>query len=95
MQVQVKSGDFQSFGGINFIDSDFRKFRFERLITVHLGLRSPAAYCSYSDVLKNLFYLHAIGGDVLDDINILREQFKDHPNLDICSADTVEYVSQD
>lgn len=77
------------------MDSDFQKLGFELLITAYLGLRSPVAYYSYSDVLKNLFYLHAIGGEVLDDINILRKQVKDHPKLRVCSADTVEYVSQE
>jgi hypothetical protein len=96
MQVQVKSAAFLSVGGINFMDSDFKKFGLEPLITEHLGFRNPSAVYSYSDVLKNLFYLHAIGGEVLDDLNTLREQFEDHhPELIICSPDTVEYVSQE
>lgn len=77
------------------MDSDFKKFGIESLITESLGLRSPTAFYSYSDVLKNLFYMHAIGGDVLDDLNTLKEQMKDHPELTVCSPDTVEYVSQE
>ena len=72
------------------MDSDFRKSRLGSLITKHLGYRSPVAYYSYSDILKNLFYLHAMGGEELDDLNILRDQLKDRPNLSVCSADTVE-----
>ena len=36
--------------------------------------------------------MFSIGGDVLDDMNTLREQMQDHPWLRICSPDTVEYV---
>ena len=77
------------------MDSDFKKFGIGPLITEHLGFRRPTAFYSYSDVLKSLFYLHAVGGDVLDDLNTLRDQFKDHPELSVCSPDTVEYVSQE
>ena len=95
MQVQVKPTFFQSFGGINFMDADLRKFGVSSLITGALGHRSPIATYSYADVIKTIFYLHAIGGDVLDDVNILKQQLKDHPELKVCSADTIEYVSQE
>ncbi|MGH2642882.1 MAG: IS1380 family transposase [Chitinophagaceae bacterium] len=95
MKVQVKTPHFQSFGGINFMESDFKDFGFESLITAHLGSRSPVAFYSYSDIVKNIFYMHSIGGEVLDDINTLREQMKDHPDLTVCSADTIEYGSQE
>jgi len=37
--------------------------------------------------------MFAIGGEVLDDLNVLKNQLSDHPSLQICSPDTVEYVS--
>jgi hypothetical protein len=95
MQVRVKSSHFESFGGINFLESDYIRFGFETLITAHLGARSLLAHYSYSDLIKNLFFLHASGGEVLDDLNRVREAMKDHPDLDICSADTIEYASQE
>lgn len=95
MQVQVNPTFFQSFGGINFIDADLRKLGLSSLITGALGHRSLIATYSYCDVIKTIFYLHAIGGDVLDDVNILKQQVQDHPELKICSADTIEYVSQE
>lgn len=95
MQVRVKPSQFQSFGGINFLDSDYQKFGFEPLISKYLGRRSRLAVYSYSDIIKNLFYLHASGGDILDDINGLRQQLEYHPELAICSPDTVEYASQE
>src|SRR5215210_1876343 len=95
MQVQVKPTFFQSFGGINFMDADLRKLGVSSLITGALGHRSPIATYSYADVLKPLLYFHAIGRDVLDQANILQQQLKDHPELKICSADTIEFVSQE
>src|SRR5665647_2018139 len=95
MQVLIKPTFFQSFGGINFMESDYDKLGFEKLITSCLGHRSLTAVYSYSDIIKTIFYIHAIGGDVLDDVNTLREQMNDHPGLAICSADTIEYVSQE
>lgn len=94
MQVEVKQSFYQCFGGINFMEADFRKWGFDKLITEHLGQRSLTAQYSYSDVLKSLFFMFSINGDVLDDLNTLREQLKDHPSLKICSPDTVEYVCQ-
>src|SRR3954453_18191222 len=92
MQVQVKPAFYQCFGGINFIEADFNALNFETLITRHLGSRSHQALYSYSDVIKHLLLLFAIGGDVVDDLNTLKAQLGDHPYLSICSPDTVEYV---
>ncbi len=95
MQVQVNPTFFHSFGGINFIDASLGKLGVSSLITGALGHRSLIATYSYADVIKTIFYLHAIGGDVLDDVNTLKQQLQDHPELKICSADTIEYVSQE
>jgi len=95
MQVQSKPTFFQSFGGINFMESDFKKIGFTDLITSCLGVRSLTEVYSYSDIIRTIFYIHAIGGDVLDDVKILQEQLKDHPDMAVCSADTIEYVIQE
>lgn len=95
MQVQVKNAQFQSFGGLNFMECDFRKFKFEQLITSHLGYRSPQAVYSFSDMIKSIFYLHAVGGEVLDDLTALKKQMENDPQVAICSADTVEYVCKE
>lgn len=95
MQVRTKSSHFQSFGGLNFMESDYRAFGFDALIEKHLGSRSLLAHYSYGDIIKHLLFLHASGGEVLDDINSVREQMEDHPTLNICSADTIEYASQE
>src|SRR6266487_4589015 len=94
MQVEVKQSFYQSFGGINFMETDYRRLGFSSLIAAHLGLRGLSAVYSYSDVIKTIFFTHSIGGDVLDDANTLRQQLQDHPNIKICSPDTIEYVCQ-
>lgn len=95
MQVHVNPTFYQSFGGINFMEADYRRLGLEKVITQYLGLRNLTAVYSYSDVLKSLFYMFSIGGDVLDDLNTLREQLQDQPALKACSPDTVEYVCQE
>jgi hypothetical protein len=92
MQVQVKPAFYQCFGGINFIEADFNALDFQTLITQHLGSRSHQAVYSYADAIKHLLLMFAIGGDVLDDLHMLKAQLQDHPHLSICSPDTVEYV---
>jgi len=92
MQVQEKPSFYQSFGGINFMEADYRRMGIEKLFTQHVGSRSVYAAYSYSDIIKSLYYMFSIGGDVLDDLNTLKEQVQDHPSLSICSPDTVEYA---
>jgi len=54
MQIQVKKSFYQSFGGINFMESDYDKFGFKKLITSCLGPRSLTAVYSYSDIIKTV-----------------------------------------
>jgi DDE family transposase len=95
MQVVVKPSFYQSFGGINFMDADFRSLGLAAPINEQLGQRSANAQYSYADIIKSLAFMFYIGGEVLDDLNIVREQIKDHPFLQICSPDTVEYVCKE
>jgi len=95
MQIEVKKSFYQSFGGINFLENDFNYLGLARLINRHLGQRNPNAAYSYADVLKSLWLMFSIGGEVLDDLNVLREQLKDHPWFTPCSPDTVEYVCRE
>ena len=74
------------------MDADFRKWGLASVFTEHLGQRSANACYSYAEVAKSLCFMFSIGGEVLNDLNTLREQLQDHPCLPICSPDTVEYV---
>ena len=77
------------------MEADFRKWGLALPITEHLGQRNANAHYSYADIIKSLLFMFSIGGDVLDDLNTLREQMQDHPLLRICSPDTVEYVCKE
>lgn len=95
MQVQVNPTFYQSFGGLNFIEEDIKKINFDSLVCETLGSRSLLAQYSYGALLKNIFYSKLIGGDVLDDLNVLKGQVQDHPHLKIASPDTIEYAFQE
>ena len=92
MQVQVKKSFYQSFGGINFMEADIAAIGFSDIVSQNVGHRSIRAEYSYADLLKHIFYSKAIDGDVLDDLNTLKEQVQDHPQLKITSPDTIEYA---
>lgn len=95
MQVQQKATHIQSFGGLNFINDYLNKHCFSNIVLRHLGPRSILARYSYDDLLRQLFFITAIGGDTLDESGTLKEQLRDHPELTIASADTIEYAFQE
>ena len=74
------------------MEADFRRWGLAGPMTEHLGSRSCNAQYSYADAAKSLCFMFLIGGDVLDDLNTLRQQMQDHPSLNLCSPDTVQYV---
>ena len=92
MQVQVKYADYQSFGGINFLNDYLNRLGFGPVVQSCLGQRSAIARYQYSDLLKEIFFICAIGGETLDDSNILRKEVSRHPDLQVASADTIEYA---
>ena len=95
MQVKQKETFIQSFGGLNFIHDHLKRNNFTNLALNHLGKRNATAKYSYGDLLSQLFYLTAIGGDTLDENNYLKYQLQDHPDLKIASPDTIEYAFQE
>ena len=95
MQVQVKKPFYKSFGGINFMEADITAIGFSDIVSQNVGHHSIQAEYSYADLLKHIFYSKAIGGNVLDDLNTLKEQVQDHPQLKIASPDTIEYAFQE
>lgn len=77
------------------MESNFKKFGFSNLITSYPGLRGQNAKHSHSNTLKTIFYIYAAGDKSLDDVKILQEHLNGHPDIAICSADTIEYVCQE
>lgn len=95
MQVKQKETFIQSFGGLNFIHNYLKANKFSALALDHLGHRNITARYSYADLLRQLFFIAAIGGDSLDESNYLKYQMQDHPDLKIASPDTIEYAFQE
>ena len=95
MQVQQNPSHLQSFGGINFLNEYLDKIGFRSIVLSTLGHRSLLAKYRYDDLLRQIFFICSIGGDALDDSNVLREQFSRHPYLRVASADTIEYAFQE
>lgn len=95
MQVKQKETFIQSFGGLNFIHNYLKANNFSGLALSHLGNRNATARYSYGDLLSQLFFIAAIGGDTLDESNYLKYQLQDHPDLKIASPDTIEYAFQE
>ena len=92
MQVKQKETFIQSFGGLNFIHTYLKANNFSELALNHLGRGNLTAQYSYGELLRQLFFIAAIGGDTLDESNYLKYQLQDHPDLKIASPDTIEYA---
>jgi len=90
MKITTSKDNINSFGGLNFITSEFEKLKLSELITQHLGERSIYAKYSYSDVIKNMWAITFAGGDCAEDIHInLKEELQQVENLNVCSPDTI------
>jgi len=63
---------------------------FEKLTESVLGKRgsSGKAFC-YGSIFGSLFFSYLCGGECLEDINVLIEQFKQRPDTLLPDADTV------
>lgn len=90
MKITTSTDNIKSFGGLNFISSEFDNSQLPKLITEHLGERSPQATFSYSDVIRNMWSIIFAGGDCAEDITAnLKEEFLQIKNHNVCSADTL------
>lgn len=90
MKITTSKDNIKSFGGLNFISSEFDRLRLPELITQHLGERSIQAVYSFSDIIKNLWSITFAGGDCAEDIHTnLKEELLEIENLNVCSPDTI------
>ena len=89
-KVAIKNENITSFGGIYHIMDVFSKLGFEKLTESVLGKRgcSDRAF-SHRSIFGSLFFSYLCGGECLEDINALIEQFKQRPDTLLPSADTV------
>jgi len=90
MKITTSSANIHSFGGLNFISSEFEQLKLPKLITSHLGSRSSLATYEYSDIIKNIWMILFSGGDCAEDIQTnLKSELSSVLNMKICSADTL------
>ena len=89
-KVAIKNEKITSFGGIYHIMDVFSKLGFEKLTESVLGKRgsSGKAFC-YGSIFDSLFFSYLCGGECLEDINALTEQFRQRPDTLLPGADTV------
>ena len=94
-KVAIKNENITSFGGIYHIMDVFSKLGFEKLTESVLGKRgsSGKAFC-YGSIFGSLFFSYLCGGECLEDINALIEQFKQSPGtlLPYAELTNTEYL---
>ena len=95
MQITYSTEQIGSFGGLNFLSKEINRLKLDQLIDNHLGTRSERATYSYSDIIKNLWFIFFSGGDCAQDIeDNLKTDLEQVPNLKVCSADTLARVQK-
>lgn len=90
MKITTSLENINSFGGLNFISTEFEQLQLPKLITSILGSRSLSSTYQYSDVIKNIWMILFSGGDCAEDIQTnLKSELSNVLNMKICSADTI------
>lgn len=90
MKITTSLENINSFGGLNFISTEFEQLQLPKLITSVLGSRSLSSTYQYSDVIKNIWMILFSGGDCAEDIQTnLKSELSNVLNMKICSADTI------
>lgn len=90
MKITTSLENIHSFGGLNFISTEFEQLQLPKLITSILGSRSLLSTYQYSDVIKNIWMILFSGGDCAEDIQTnLKSELSNVLNMKICSADTI------
>jgi hypothetical protein len=96
MKVTTSLENIKSFGGLNFVISEFDTLEFPKLITDSLGKRSISCQYEFSDMIKSLWSIFFAGADCAEDLqNHLNADFQMIDNLNFPSADTVLRLQKD
>ena len=94
-KVAIKNENITSFGGIYHIMDVFSKLGFEKLTESVLGRRGSSGKAfSHGSIFGSLFFSYLCGGECLEDINALIEQFKQSPGtlLPYAELTNTEYL---
>lgn len=90
MKITTSLENINSFGGLNFISTEFEQLQLPKLITSILGSRSILATYQYSDIIKNIWMILFSGGDCAEDIQTnLKSELSNILDMKISSADTI------
>jgi hypothetical protein len=90
VKITTSLENINSFGGLNFISTEFDQLELPKLITSSLGSRSALATYQYHDIIKNIWMILFSGGDCAEDIQTnLKAELSNVLNMKICSADTL------
>jgi hypothetical protein len=96
VKITTSLENINSFGGLNFISTEFDQLELPKLITSSLGSRSPLATYQYHDIIKNIWMILFSGGDCAEDIQTnLKSELSNVLNMKICSADTLLRVQKE
>lgn len=96
MKVTTSLENIKSFGGLNFVISEFESLKLPKLIANKLGSRSLSCKYQYSDMFKSLWATFFAGGDCAEDVQLnLKSELQMVDNLKLLSADTVLRLQKD
>jgi len=89
-KVQKISKPITSFGGVFFVNDEFKRSGLRKLIDNQLGIRRSTKGYSYGNLFGNFFNLFFCGGECAEDIqHHLRSTLEQIPHNDVASADTL------
>ncbi|MDD3773543.1 MAG: hypothetical protein PHC38_12945, partial [Weeksellaceae bacterium] len=84
-KIQLKNEKTGTFGGLFLTLDFFDQFGLTKLIDNELKSRGLKSQYSYSDIVKNLSAIFLCGGDVIEDINMFRNDvFAVNPAYRFC-----------
>jgi len=90
IKIAKSNQKINPFGGLNFVIHEIDKCGITQTIDNQLGMSSPHAQFSYSDLIKCLWSVFFCGGDCAEDANEhLKEYFQNIPGLLTPNADTI------
>ena len=67
-KVQLKSNNFQSFGGIFYVMDILKHLSFDKVIDNHLGLRSTSFGYQHSEIIQSFFIFFFVAATTLNEI---------------------------
>ena len=89
-KVTIKNENITPFGGIYHVMDVFSKLGLEKLTESVLGKRGSSGKAfSFGSIFASVFFSYLCGGECLEDINTLVDDFRRKPNTVLPGADTV------